>query len=331
MKKIYLTLLTGFVLGQNLNAQLTLTKSLNDPVIGDQITYVNFDSTAAIPRNTGTNQTWNFSTIVQSTLTSNASTFVAASTSSDAAMFPGATIAEKYGQDSYTFYKSTTGQNEVLGFAFPGGTAQYTNTLIQLKWPTSYGSTYTDTYSGGYTGFFAINVSATFTSLASGTGNLILPGGASYSNILQLRVTETNTATTSVPIATTVITHNVSYIYCHSSSKFPLLTVSYEDGEPSISMNKNVVVGLTDYNFDASFAIYPNPAKNNFNVKLSNTTSNDCIIEIFNATGQLVRQENLGNNSSIQTIVSINDLNAGIYMVKTSLGQKSSVRRLIVE
>src|SRR5687767_1575267 len=52
-----------------LPAQLNLTQSANEPVAGDLYHYRNIHDTAAnIPRNIGTNQTWDFSAMKLSTI-----------------------------------------------------------------------------------------------------------------------------------------------------------------------------------------------------------------------------------------------------------------------
>lgn len=343
MKKNYAFLLTGLVFSQLIQAQ-TLTKTLNEPTAGDIHITAEYDSTTAIPRNTGSNQQWNFSSLLSNSSTQT-TTFVAASSVPSSSTFPGATLAEDQGGGDYTFYKSTatpTAQFESLGYgssASPAVNISFTNSAIQYIWPVTYGNSYTDSFSGKLTGAATGNLNGSFTTTASGSGTIVLPGGASYPNILQLKTTRKTNASFSAPFPTSYTTTEIQYDYFEPSQKFPLLTVlvSMEDFGGSldtsitITGNKIITVGITDRNFDAEYAIYPNPAKDNFNLKLSNSSNQACSIEIYNSTGQLVKALSLGNESSIEKNIPIYDLVTGIYMVKTSLGQKSSVRRLLVE
>ncbi len=125
--------------------------------------------------------------------------------------------------------------------------------------------------------------------------------------------------------------------YYHGTQKFPLLTVSYTDGQgtipnsATIKINNAVILGINDFNFDATFNVFPNPAKDVVNVKLQNVTNADCKIQIVNSIGQIAQEIDLGNDSEITRNISVSHLNSGIYMVKTTLGNKVSVRKLIVE
>ena len=119
--------------------------------------------------------------------------------------------------------------------------------------------------------------------------------------------------------------------------KFPLLTVSYVNATGAYNANSALVkvnsgvVGINDLNFDAAFNVFPNPAKNNFIVKLSNQLHVNCTIEIINSIGQTARKVDLGNNTEISENVSISDLVPGVYIVKTILGDKISSRKLVIE
>jgi hypothetical protein len=253
-----------------------------------------------------------------------------------ASLFPGATLAEKSGTTtSYAFYKasSSPAQIEFLGVYDPAIVIKYSNPMTQMKWPVTYSNSFNDTFAASMSSStFTYNMAGSFTTSASGSGNLTLPGGAVYSNVLQLKSVTITTVTVTVPIFTTVVSTSISYLYFHSSGKNPLLNLSYSDGEFSgASIDKRVAVGLTDYNFDASFSIFPNPARTHFNVKLSNPGNLPCTMELYSATGQLVKTENLGRSGTIENEISIDDLDPGIYMVRTSLGAKTSTRRLVVE
>ena len=337
-------MLTGLLFTQLIQAQ-TLTKAYNEPAAGDIHLTMDYDSTTAIPRNTGANQQWIFSSLVSSTTAATSSTFVAASSVPFSSYFSGATLAEDDGSGDYTFYKSAstpTTQFEVLGFGSPASPSisiTFTNSLVQYTWPFVYGNSFSDTHSGKASGSATGNYSGTSTVTASGSGTIVMPGSAHYSNILQIKSIRKNAVSFTSPFPTTFTTTEIQYDYFEPTQKFPLLTVliDLEDfggsGDTSITItaNKIITVGITDRNFDAQYAIYPNPAKDNFNVKLSNTSNKTCSVEIFNFEGQLVKTLNLGNDNTIEKKVSINDLSSGIYLVKTSLGENSSVRRLIVE
>lgn len=341
MKKIYTFLLTGLLFTQNTEAQITLLPQYHEPVAGEVMGSREYDSTSAIPKNVGASQTWDFSSLVMTTVTAMTSTFVAPSSIPSNTAFPGATLADNDGQGNHSFFKSATTpttQFEVLGLESGGVMFTYTNSMVYMVWPMTYGNSFTDTFSGSMTtSTLNASVTGTVTTTGSGFGTMILPGGAVLNDALQLKSTMTiNTALTTTATVNTT-NNSIQYIYYHGTQKFPILSVDYEIGTPpnpgsvSITVNHLLAVGLNDYNFDASFAIYPNPAKDNFNVKLSNGPGEICTIEIYNATGQLAKNFNLGHTSHIESSIPLTGLSAGIYVVKTSLGTKSSTRKLIVE
>lgn len=320
-------------LSQLANAQITIFQNIHEPVSGDVNSSLYYDSSGVVPKSGGTNQTWNFSAFPQTTVTFNpdVSTYTTASSEPSFSLFPGSTLAEKTNYGNTRFYRSTTNspyQFEMMG-VFDSGTIQtYTNTMVKYTWPFSYGNSFTDNWSGPIGGPGSSgSVTGTKLCTGSGTGTLVLPGGYSYPNVLQVKTTET----ISMVYANTFSVTMTAYSYFHGSTKFPLLTVSYAGNNGIIYANKSITVGLTDYNFDAAFAIYPNPAKNNFQVNLSNSKSEFCQVQIINIGGQLVKTCDLGSNTLIETTINIEALPPGIYVVKTSLGEKFSTRKLIIE
>lgn len=320
------------------NAQLSLTKSFNEPVVGNMESYKYFDSTAVLPKNTGANQMWNFSALTTNTLVQ-VNTYTTVASTPYASTFPSATLAQDDGTGSFTYLKSTGTQYELVGFENANTVVNFTNTAIAAVWPISFGYNNSDPFAGpaAINGTLTGTAIGTLTTMGSGTGTLVIPGGASFTNILQIKSNQI----LNVSLAGGFITSNgvtIDYSYYHSSQKFPLLTVSYNtttgsspSSNATVKLNSSVVTGINDVNFDASFSIFPNPAKNNFNVKLNNAANATCTIEIVNSIGQIAKSINLGNDSEISNTVSISELNAGIYMVKTTLGNKVSVRKLIVE
>lgn len=343
MKKIHTILFAGLLFSSLSHAQ-TLTKNLNEPAPGDLHTTTVYDTSTALPRNTGINQLWNFSTVT-TTNTPVTTTFAAASSVPFSSVFPGATLAEDEGGGSYSFFKSAstpTTQFEALGYGTNSGpqiSITFTNPMINYIWPIAYGNSFSDSFSGKATGLVAGTYNGNATVTATGTGTIVMPGGTSYSNILQVKTVRNVVFSMTSPIAVSYSTSETQYDYFEPSQRFPLLTVNIALGDDgmaadtsiSVEANKIITVGITDRNFDADYAIYPNPAKDYFNVKLTNSAGLEGKIEIFSATGQFIKTTDLGKDEIIETTVPISDLDPGIYFVKTSLGQKASSRRLVVE
>jgi hypothetical protein len=343
MKKIYLAILIGaFSLG--MNAQVTLTKAANEPVASDINSKKYYDSVGVVPKSTGAGQNWDFSTFTTTTVNI-VSNYLTAGAVASSSNFPGTTLVEFKGADKM-YWKSVatpSTQFELLGLEQPSGlTLTYTNSAIAAVWPIAMGYILVDAVSGTISAITQTGtVTGSITTQGSGTGSLVLPGNFPIYNILQLK--SSNQIFISVPSSAynaTVTT--TEYSYYSGTQKFPLITVSYEReveqiGTPTVTLthkimvNNAVLTGLNEKNFDASFQIFPNPAKDAFHVNLENAKGEMGTIEIYSATGQLVKKIELENTMLIDQNISISDLNRGVYMVKTSLGERNSNRKLIVE
>jgi hypothetical protein len=339
MKKIYLSLFT-VALALTSGAQ-TLTQAFNEPVIGNVNNTQFYDSAAVLPNTTGAGQMWNFSALTSNTVTESTSFTAVGSSGPNAGLYTGATMADFDGGSFHTYYKSTTNQLENLGFEDVNVVVLLSDPMIIGSFPFGMGSTFTDVAVGTCTAMVLGGMTGvadgTTTVTGTGTGTLMIPGGASFTNVLQT-VSRTKINISIGGGAVTLNNDGVEYTYYHSSQKFPIMSVAYTTVTGSfpsysadVKVNTSVITGLNDLNFDASFSIFPNPAKNNFNVKLNNANNAVCKMEIVNAIGALVRSVDLGTASEISQTISISGLAPGIYMVKTTLGNKVSARKLIVE
>ncbi len=322
MKTIYITLLTAlFFTG---NAQFTMLSQWHAPDSSSSHTTRSYDSVTAIPKAMGPNMTWDFNNMKRTSNVGQPEVFGPASTGSNYTMYPTATIVGKTGTNT-AYYSTSAAQWEYLG----DDSDKFTDPLVLVKWPVNYNSTWSDTYSQTST-----SGSGTLTGACTGYGTVILPGGAKYDNCMQLHIRN------QANVGGTLTAITDGYSYFSQLQRFPLISINYtwliagtdtiiSDG--NIDVNELVAVGINDYNFDASYAIYPNPTSDNFTLKLSNNEGSDCNVQIINITGQIVKEVKLGNETTIEQSVSIGELSSGVYMVKTSLGDKTSTRRLVVK
>ena len=336
MKIIY-SLILLIICALGANAQ-SLTYAANAPVVGNIYQQSAYDSTTVLNNATGQNMTWDFSSLSSFPFTE-AATYTTVASTSYAANFPSATIAVNDEAGGYIFYKSTSSQYEWLGKQNANLAINFSNTAVVAVWPIAYNYSNTDVATGtanvqGQNGTAA----ATITTQGTGTGTLIIPGGAVFNNVLQTRTTQT-VYISAAGGSYTANLKNTNISYYHSSQKFPILNIEFFSSTGTfpnspavdIRINNAVITGINDLNFDATFAVYPNPAKSMINIKLNNGNNSNCTVEIVNALGEVTKNVNLGNDSEIFGNISISDLAPGIYMVKTTLGNKISARKLIIE
>lgn len=343
MKQFFILAISAFAISGQLKAQLTLTRAGQEPAAGDIYQYREYDSSGVVPKATGANQLWNFSSLVQTTVTGT-STYVLPSGVPSSSLFPGTTLVENQGNDEYVFYKSATTpttQFELVGNysgtpPFASGIT-YSNSAIYGIWPLAPGTTYTDTYSGSGVGVGG-SVSGTQTVSSSGSGTIVLPGGATYNNIVQLKATrKIITSITIFTLSLTYTTTMTEYMYFHNSQKFPLLTLSYDisddgstvDTSLTIRLNRNITVGVQNQTQAVAFALYPNPAKDNLGIRVENLKNEACTVQVLDVNGREVLLRDLGNDAVIDDKLDISALEPGLYVVNTRLGGSVSSKKLV--
>ena len=78
-------------------------------------------------------------------------------------------------------------------------------------------------------------------------------------------------------------------------------------------------------------SVYPNPANQQVSVAINSLIGGQAQIEFFDITGRVVLSENVQLAGGIQNVdVDIDGFNKGIYMVRTSIGERVSTSKLIV-
>ena len=336
MKKIYLTILS-FSLVLVANAQVTLTKAFNEPLIGDISFATEYDSLSVLPNTIGINQTWDFSTLISNS-TPNNLTYTTVAATAGGTNYPTATMADDDGAGTNTYYKSTATQLEVVGVISPGFDLKFTNTAIAAIWPVTYGYNNADTFSGSASsGTMTGTSSGNVRVQATGTGTLLLPDGVILNNVLQTKTTQTVNVNLLFGFVTATVTSTV-YDYYEPTQKFPALSVNYTDiqgvitnNSAIIKVNGNYVTGIKDLNNVGDLSVYPNPTNDFVNVSLVNKNNLDVSVELFNNLGILVKSEKLGSDSNINTKISTQNLASGIYIVKTIVGNQITTKKLIVQ
>jgi hypothetical protein len=348
MKKIYLAILSTLAFTNISNAQLTLTKAANEPIIGDLEFRKGFDSTLALQNSPGANQTWNFTALTSNTSAATTSSYILPTSAPGyTSSYSAATVAKTTGTVS-DFFKATATQYELIGMVPSSSVSlSFSNSAVAAIWPITSTYTNSDVVAGTIKTNILLPSSGPFNGtekvVSTGTGTLQLPNGIILNDCLQLKNTFSGTgAVTIFTISVTLTITNVSYDYYHASQKFPVLSVNYSEttikqgaGSPtvtnnaSISINNNLFVGIKETSLNSNFSIYPNPANNNLNVMLSNGKSENITVKIINNIGQIVKTINLGNSTDINQQIDLSDLSKGIYVVKTTIGNATASKKLV--
>ncbi len=345
MKKLYTFILLCSLVNIG-NAQITLTKAFNEPVVGDAERKKGFDTTSAMPINTGLNQVWNFTSLTTNTSLVVSTSYTTPSSLTGSSSYPAATIGSTDGGTNNNFYKATstpTTQYEALGIKANTLTITFTNSAVMAVWPITMGYSNTDAIGGSIS---ASTLSGTFNgnvvTNATGTGTVMLPGGVTFTNCLQVKSKQTLNASFLFGLVTLTV-GITSYEYYHSSQKFPILThnvtsitsatATLNSTVTAVSINNDVFTGIKENsNSISSLNIYPNPATNQFAVSLNNQNAETVSVQIMNSLGQVVKTVDLGNTKGeLNTSVDVRNLSAGLYHVKTTMGNSTSVKELIIQ
>jgi hypothetical protein len=355
MKNIYFLISSIFIIN-HVNAQLTLTKAFNEPIIGDFFDAKSIDTTTILPMNViGMGVTWNMSGISESgALNTNtyspASAYVGAS-----ATFPGLNLVkEDQTTGDLSYFKVTPTTFELLGSFTSLGVANAnlnynTNSAVVLSYPVSMGYTNNDIGAGTIT---TSTLSGTFTStiqtIADGAGSLVFNGGITLTNCLRVKTKQHIAFAFLGGLFSGTVDQNL-YSYYHSSSKHPVFTVSYnhivspglsfagippiDNRQAKVEMLSTLTIGLHELNSNSLvFKMFPNPSTDEINIQFHLTQNETCTIEIINSLGQIVNTSLIPNlNTGLyDEKINVSNLESGIYSVKVKGKNSYGFQKLMV-
>ncbi len=342
MKKLYFFVLSSLA-GLTLNAQI-LSQSNNAPVLGEMFRTTDCSTTGVTPGASGTGVTWDMSAVsIGTAITVN--TVVTVASTGSAASYPSASVAV---QNSVTsdnlFYSSSATDLKFWGGSIKvstvSATMNYSTPAILANYNMVFNTANTNTVAGT---LFALSQSGSFTGTCSiildGTGTLALPT-RTFTNVMRKKVTQDLSFTVGF-VSGTILQETYEY-FEPSLAKSPLFTIlsstfttGFGNSSTSLAMINTdyQYVGINESSKEvAELNVFPNPAKDNFNLTFVNDNASDVNVEITNSIGQLVKKETLPSSKGmVNHLLNVAELKAGIYFVKIDVGSKSSVRKLTVQ
>jgi len=332
MKKLYIALFIASFISTVTQAQLTLTKAVHEPVVGDVFVVRDYDSTTVIPKNTGAGQTWNFNSLSMQTFTE-AITYTTVASAPSSTAFPTANLASNRNGNSWELWKTSTTMLEFAGMSQNASTDRtvFSNLGTWNNWPVSFGNTNSDAfaatdYAGTVTSTWNGNISYT----ATGTGTVILPGGNVHPNCLQI----TKTITLSAVSGTNTLYMAIKrYDYWSSLTKSPIIEIEYnaQTTGTTVSTNYNINVNIAAMSVgikenqlsENSVIVYPNPAANNVNIFLPENAIATSL-EIVDVTGKTVAATSNSNSINVETLAK------GIYSIRVKVKDSVLQRALVI-
>lgn len=331
MKKIYLAVFAVLAISMPLSAQLTLTKAANSPVAGDVINLKDYDTTGVVPKNTGLAQTWNFSAFT-STQPAYPETYTTTASTPASSLFPSADLVRTSGGTEVEFLNVGGSNYEYLGSYKSSGPEimNFTNTAVMLAWPVASTNTFSDAVSGAITsGTNVMPVTGMISYTASGTGTVIMPGGITYSNCLQVKQTVSLTIGTG---STATNYSHVNYLYYSSQTKFPVADIMYEKevGQSGttnrfrMTLNQaGLPAGMNEINkTGAQVLVYPNPANEMVTISSSSPIER---LEILDINGRIVKEAELSSSINVKGIA------PSVYTVRIQTKEGIATKRLVIK
>lgn len=99
----------------------------------------------------------------------------------------------------------------------------------------------------------------------------------------------------------------------------------------AVNVAVDCFLGIDEMNLNYLLNIYPNPAKNEFNIDFTLTETANVKLEVFNIIGASVLSKELGQVNSIHETVDATKLQSGVYLVNITVSNKSYTRKVVIQ
>lgn len=316
-------------------AQPTINAANNTPLYSAGQEFTVRQSTWVDAGAAGANVTYNFWNLIS--VSNKQYRFYDADITPTGALIPSATYLNTDGGSDTLFYTVTANGLEQVGVsAALEGKVNFTDAVLELKYPCTYGTTWSDPTAASYTvGGFPVTRTGTITGSADGYGVLNV-SEVSYPSVLRVH---TRKATTDASIATINRVSHVWNFYTETTPypvlKLMLDSVVVNGGAPTVARTSQWIggpggVGMQDISSDdVQFIAYPNPANEAFTLTMNTTAPTMGMAEVTNAAGQLVMTQRISGN---QASVNVHGLAPGVYQLRVISSEGVlGTRRLVVQ
>lgn len=133
---------------------------------------------------------------------------------------------------------------------------------------------------------------------------------------------------------TTLTTYTYSLNALNSETNIIFRIVFHSDesaNQRGVNVDDFVINGtLSNQNFEMNnVVVYPNPSKGIFNISLGNIQPT--AIDVYDLTGKVILSKSAIQSSNIETSIDLSNAATGIYFVKISANNQSTVKRIIKE
>jgi len=314
MKKLYLSIFLILGITAHIFAQVVLETENHTLRPGDEHPFVIVKNSKEGPG--GNNQVWDFSDLEKKSEFK--SHMLSSGFVKNAEKIPEANVVLEENGTHFFFDVSKNGMKQYGTITKNNTVIKYDKPFVKMVYPFEYGDAKSGQYSGrmitskdekAFTGTYNIQV--------DGSGKLKLPGGVVIDDVVRLKTEKTKQYEGSSHKSTIV-----SYKWYCDQVRYPLLTIikaergdksnylksayyadaELIDQEKEKDERKETQAGLNN----KQVKVYPNPFRNDFTVEYQLGSSQDVEINVFNSSGQKVKN------------ILLNDQKAGNYSRKIS-------------
>jgi hypothetical protein len=303
MKKLLLSLLSFSFLTVSF-AQTSITYQTHG-LIADQMNFMKLCNYAD-PGISGKNAVWDFTSLnIKSDFEG---TFGEARISEYAGVFKETNIVvEEFG--NYFFFNVSEDAMEQYGFISGDGstTIRYDDPFVKMKFPFSFGDSYSGDYSGKISGGCKTGViSGNYSVEADGLGTLSLPHDVTYDNALRICETKSFTQSLSGEVLQMEI---VTYRWYINENRLPLLSLIRKcshlpDGDtiittqaaynPILFARPASPLAANSQAKSLQFNAFPNPFNDLLNISFNLPEKSGVEMAVFSLDGKLIRKIVIG-------------------------------------
>lgn len=317
-------------------AQPTLTQGTHVPAAGQDFAVVSATGYIATGP-TGANVDMNYWDMLIENSGNRTWRFRAASVTPTSAQIPTANLLSTDGGTDTTFWNSTSaGLFHVGSRTALEGIIPFSDPLLELVFPCTYGTTWNDGMTANYvvSGIVPVTRIGSIIGHADAYGTLRLPQGEVVMNVLRVNVRREFNDNSAV--ANVVRIANVKSFYS-PSVPYPMLQLTEDSvriGTGAWTVVKSAqwigngfIVGLDENSLDeVSFSAYPNPVSEMLNIAVSSGMATDA--EVMDPSGRIVLQHRL---SADRPSVDVRSLTPGAYFLRVrAQGMAPGIQRFVV-
>lgn len=350
MKK-QLLIVASLCFGATLYGQFTQE---NTPAVGDELTMYIMDSLTVDYANvTGDNAVWDYSNAVAYDGLEKSIKVMPAEENGYASNFPGATTALEMDEFITTFFTNSAEKRMSQGYAFVNPSIGEVVARLNVQeaqlysYPFDLNGSLTSTFEGEgdmdiellESPLYDNPLEGSLTATVDGRGTLKLTSGE-YTNVYRYKLEEEVVAQVdfTITILPVQMVRTQYEYYDFTVSNLPIFVHSHleVEGLPGIEVPpSNIVLSLKAVESVASVSthemqgvvIYPNPATNQLTIQLP-TSVEEAAVVITDELGRTIYQAD--RHSSFKTI-DVSTFNSGIYFVRISNGELSTVESVIIK